>query len=137
MDFVSKEDFSLHAQSEEVNQRVMNDALHEGNLRMGSIEASVGDLSNDMKPLKALYNAVVGASAIGTIAVALLLYIYTGAQDRLAEDRSNIKSLAESVQKHTVILEKVVMSHQELEKDTTKEFQRIEKVLERLPMKGY
>ena len=132
MDYVSKEDFSIHAHNEEQNQRVTNDALHEGNLRMGNIEENISELSSDMKPLKALYNAVLGASAIGTVAVALLIYIYTGAQDRLAEDRATIKSLAQSVHAHTVIIERMVQSHQELEKDSAKEFQRIEKILERV-----
>lgn len=130
-DYVSKEAFAAHAQNEEHNQRVTNDALHEGNIRMGSIESNLNELAADLKPLKALYNAVIGATALGVFTLMLLGYIYTGAQARVEEDRAEIKSLVKSVHSHTVIIEKMVQSHEELERDVTKEFGRIEKQLDK------
>lgn len=131
-EYVTAREFSEHAKNEEQNQKVTNDALHEGNVRMGNIEEHISELASDLKPLKALYNAVIGASVLGTFSLGLLLYIYTGAQERIAEDRVIVRSLADSVQKHTILIEKMVQKHEELERDTRRELDRIEKTLDKV-----
>lgn len=117
-DPISRDVFAEHAKAEEAHQRIVSDALEEGNKRMEKIE-------EDLRPVKNLYHTVVGASMIGTALVGLLIFIYVN-------DRETIKTLSESVQRQGLVLEKMIQSHQELEKDTTKEFQRFEKTLEKL-----
>ena len=124
-DYVSKEAFAAHAENEERNQKVTNDALHEGNIRMGNIEANIVELTTDLKPLKALYHAVVGAGSVVAVLIALLVFIYN-------QDRDAIMKIADTISKHGVAIEKMIQSHAELEKDTTKEFQRIERALEKV-----
>jgi hypothetical protein len=123
-DFVTSNEFELHAKNEEANQRITNDALHEGNIRMGNIERDISELATDLKPLLKLYHAVMGAAALGAMFIALLIFIYN-------QDRDAIKVLGESVQKHSIILEKMIARHEEFERDTQKEFGRIEKALEK------
>jgi hypothetical protein len=106
----------------------MTDALHEGNLRMEAIEGDIRELSQDLKPLMKLYHAVVGASVLVVMLVSLVVFIYQG-------DRESNKALTDAVYKQGIVIEKLIASHQELEKDTTKEFQRMEKAMERLHIK--
>ena len=130
-DFVTSREFDEHAKNEETNQRVTNDALHEGNLRMGRIEGNIAELAEDLKPLKAIYNAVIGAGGIGLMAIGLLLYIYTGDMGRVTEDRQALKALSESVLRQGVAIEKLILKHEELERDTVKDLDRIHKQLEK------
>lgn len=113
--------FSEHIRQEEHFQHESNERLREGNERMARIE-------EDLRPLKNLYHAVVGASVLGTCLVALILFIYSN-------DRSTLQNLGEAVQRQGVVLEKLIAAHQELEKDTVKEFTRIEKTIEALHRK--
>lgn len=111
------EAFKEHVRQEEHFQHESNERLREGNERMARIE-------EDLRPLKNLYHAVIGASTLGVAFIGLVVYIYNA-------DRDSIKALADSVQKQGVVLEKLIQSHNELEKDTVKEFQRIERILDK------
>lgn len=114
---IDRDEFQNHVKQEELDRKMLNDRLAEGNNRMATIET-------DLRPLKNLYHAVVGASILGTALITLVLFIYQN-------DREVIKLVGEAVQKQGIVLERMMIRHEELEKDTQKEFLRIEKALEK------
>ena len=127
-DYVRADVFTAHAKNEEINQKITNDALHEGNIRMGNIEGELKELATDLKPLLKLYHAVMGATTLDAFFVGLLIFIYSN-------DRESIKKIGEAVQTQGMALEKLIQKHEVFETDTTKEISRIERVLEKMERK--
>ncbi len=123
-DYVSKEQFAQHTKNEEANQHVTNDALHEGNIRMGNIEMDLKELAQDLKPLLRLYHAFLGASAVMFLVATLLVFIYQA-------DRKLVIDLADAVQKQGLVIERLITKHEEFRQDTAKELGRHEKALEK------
>lgn len=112
------ETFKEHVRIEEHLHIENNVRLQEGNERMARIE-------EDLRPLKNLYHAVIGAATVGGLLIGILIYVYQ-------EDRATLKLLGEVLQRQGTTMEKLIQSHQNLERETEREFARWEKVLERL-----
>ncbi len=104
----------------------------EGERRMTSIEQTIGRIDSDLRPIKNLYHAVVGAAGVGAAIFGLMLYIYSEDKTQQKGMHESLKSAVAVLNQHSIALEKLLQSHQELEKDTVKEFQRIEKTIENL-----
>lgn len=121
---VTKEEFADHARREEANQHMMSEALEEGNKRMAAIE-------NDLKPLLKLYHAVLGAGTVLFLVGILATYIYQGDREQAAQQTKAMQIISENVAKQGTVIEKLILRHEELEKDTGKSIDRIEKQLER------
>jgi hypothetical protein len=121
---VTKDEFEAHAHAEEANQRMVSEALSEGNKRMAAIET-------DLKPLLKLYHAVLGAGAVLGFVAILLTFIYQGDREQAAATSQAVKTVTEAVAKQGVVLEKLILRHEELEKDTDKAIERIEKKMEK------
>lgn len=101
---------------EEMREREDNKKFDEGEKRMARIE-------EDLRPLKAMYYAVLGCGGVGTFLLMTLLYIYQ-------TDKNDSKQMQEAIYKIATTTEKLVVSHQELEKDYRRDIGRIEKEIE-------
>ena len=93
----------------------------EGEDRMNRIE-------QDLRPLNKIYHAMIGAGTVGGLLIAGLIFVYQ-------EDRGTLRNMVDVVYKQGTALEKLLARHEELERDTAKEFQRVEKAIERLHAK--
>lgn len=121
---MTKDEFAAHAHAEEENQKMVGKALEEGNKRMAAIET-------DLKPLLKLYHAVLGAGTVLFLVGILAAYIYQGDRETAAQQTRAMQTISENVAKQGTVLEKLILRHEELERDTVKEFGRIEKQLEK------
>jgi hypothetical protein len=89
------------------------DRLKEGETRMDRIE-------EDLRPIKKMYYALIGSSAIGGFLLMTLLYIYS-------QDKGDLKDMQQILYRQGTAIEKLLQAHVELEKDFRREFDRIER----------
>lgn len=97
----------------------------EGDKRMASIE-------EDLKPLKKMYYAVLGSAAVGTMLLGTLIYIYNSDKSSIAEAVQRQANMQEAIYKQGTAIEKLLQSHQELERDTRRDIERIETNMNRI-----
>lgn len=94
------------------------DQFRDGAERMERIE-------QDLQPIKKMYWALMGSSGVMALLLAVLLYIY-------AEDKHGAKAMQEAIYKQGVAIERLLVSHTELEKDYRRDMTRIESTLDRV-----
>ena len=100
-----------HMQQEE-------DRFASGDYRMDRIE-------EDLKPIKKLYNATIGASMVGALLLGTLLYIYH-------DDKGSLMAMQDAIYKQGIAIERLILSHSELEKDVRNDVARMERNIDRL-----
>lgn len=122
---IDRDEFQNHVKQEERDRLQLNERLAEGNLRMGQIE-------KDLRPLQALYHAVLGSTVIGAALIGLVLFIYQNDREAIKLMGEAVQKQGEAAQKQSLILERVVLKLDEVEKDTHKEFDRVEKRLDKV-----
>jgi hypothetical protein len=93
--------------------------------RMERIEA-------DLRPLRAMYYAVIGAGGVASMLLATLLYIYTADKGAITEMQMSIRQAQEAIIKQGGAMEKLLLMHQELERDVRRDVERVEKSIERV-----
>lgn len=107
-----------HIQNEE-------DAFDRGEKRMAQIEA-------DLQPIRRMYYAVIGSAGIGTLLLVSLVFIYQN-------DRTEIRNTQDALYRQGVAIERLLVSHAELEKDFRHDQSRtdtaLSKLLERIVQK--
>ena len=77
-------------------------------------------IEKDLQPLKKMYWAVLGSGGVLGFLLMTLLFVYT-------EDRDTIKSMQAALYKQGTAIEKLILSHGELEKDYRRDIERIER----------
>lgn len=92
--------------------------FEEGERRMERIE-------EDLRPIAKMYNAFLGASAMLSALIALMVWIYMG-------DRDSMKQMGEAIQKQGSAIERMILKHEELERDMRRDFTRVDKELDRV-----
>ncbi len=107
----------LHMVKEEEREQADAEKFERGEARMERIE-------EDLRPLNKMYWAVMGSTVVGTALIGLLIFIYQN-------DRSDVKAMQDAIYKQGTNIEKLIQSHQELEKDMRREFTRIDKEIDR------
>lgn len=107
---VTVEEFRAHVAKEE-------EALKKGDERMARIE-------EELRPIAKLYNAFMGASAVLTMLIGVLLWVYLG-------DREQIKQQGDALVKQGFVIEKLILKHEELERDLKKDIARIDRDIEK------
>jgi PHD/YefM family antitoxin component YafN of YafNO toxin-antitoxin module len=112
-----KERLMRHLTLEEERERHSTEKLDAGERRMERIE-------EDLRPLKALYYAVLGSGTVAGLLLTSLLYIYQA-------DKADFKSMQEVLYKQGTVLEKLLQSHANLEGSVSKLDQRLEKEIDR------
>ncbi len=106
-----------HMMLEEVRQKVEEEKFKQGEDRMQKIE-------EDLRPLKSMYYAVLGSAGVGTLLLLTLLYIYT-------RDRADADVMQQAIYKQGMAIEKLMQSHQELERDYRRDISRVEQEFEK------
>ncbi len=110
MDSVTTSELRDHIKNEE-------ERLKKGEERMERIE-------QELRPIAKLYNAFVGASAVLTLLIGVLLWVYL-------QDRDQMKQQGDAIQKQGFVIEKLILKHEELEKDLKKDISRLDRELEK------
>lgn len=106
-----------HMLVEELRQKLEEEKFKQGDERMQRIE-------EDLRPLKSMYYAVLGSAGVGTLLLLTLLYIYT-------RDRADADVMQQAIYKQGMALEKLMQSHQALERDYRRDISRVEQGLDK------
>ena len=109
-----------HMKNEDDFKREMTDRFKAGDDRMSNIETDIGSLKNLVAVFDGFRKSLNIIATMGGAIMLLFLWI-------LLEKNADIKATQDTLLKHSVALEKLVYSHQELEKDVRRELDRIHK----------
>ncbi len=82
-------------------------------------------IEQDLQPIKKMYWALVGSSAVMALLLSTVLYIYS-------EDKSGARLMQEAIYKQGIAIEKLLQSHTELEKDYRRYQARMEREHEKI-----
>ena len=82
-------------------------------------------IENDLRPIAKMYNAFMGASAVLTFLITVLIWVYMG-------DRDQLRQQGDAIIKQGFVIEKMILKHEELEKDLKRDVARVEREVERL-----
>jgi hypothetical protein len=89
-------------------------------------------IEGDLAPLKKMYWAVVGSGAVGVLLLAVLVYVYQSDRGAAKDMAQAQAEMVKSLHIQGTAIEKLLISHQELEKDYRRDYERVEKQLEKL-----
>ncbi len=109
-----------HMEYEDEFKKEMTDRFKAGDDRMVKIEGDISALSRLADAFEGFKKALNMIGWISGAVLALFMWI-------LLEKNADIKATQETLVKHAITLEKMVGSHQELERDMRREFDRLEK----------
>lgn len=84
-------------------------------------------IEEDLRPLKKMYHAVLGAGAVLGLLLATLLFIYQSDKESIGVMQKSIRETQDSILKQGAQMEKLLYMHQELEKDLRREIAHAEK----------
>ncbi len=109
-----------HMEYEDEFKKEMTDRFKAGDDRMANIETEVISLNRLADAFEGFRKALHLVGWFAGAVLALFMWI-------LLEKNADIKATQETLIKHAIALEKIVDSHQELERDVRREFDRLEK----------
>ena len=112
-----KERLIRHLMLEELRDQSEASKFKAGEERMDRIE-------KDLRPLNALYYAVLGSGGVAAMLLATLLYIYSS-------DKADFKSMQEVLYTQGKVLERLMQSHSNLEYSLTRLDQKLDREVER------
>jgi sensor c-di-GMP phosphodiesterase-like protein len=106
-----------HMIAEELRENAENDKFSAGEKRMEQIE-------RDLRPLRSMYHAVIGSGGVAALLLATVLFIYNN-------DREQTKELQQAIYRQGVAIERLILSHAELERDYRRDIERVEKAVKK------
>jgi hypothetical protein len=121
-------DLRGHIKGEDDFKVEMTDRFKAGDERMANIEREISTLNQLVAAFDGFKRSLNIIAALSLAVLSIFLWI-------LNEKNSDIKATQETLMKHSVALEKTIASHQELEKDTRKDFDRVESALTKIETK--
>lgn len=113
-----------HMAAEEAFKTEMRDRFKSGDDRMANIEAEIVALNKLVDAFDGFKRALMLGSKVafwlGSALIGIALWVFT-------EKHANDKIISDTIVKHSIALERMVNSHQELERDTRRELDRLQR----------
>lgn len=109
-----------HMKYEDEFKKEMGERFKAGDERMGNIEQQIGSLNRLVDAFDGFQKTLRITGYFAGAVVAIVLWIFT-------EKNADIKVSQDTLIKHSIALEKLVSSHQELEKDFRREIEMVRK----------